>query len=244
MSKLDIKNINQLSLKDRIKVLSRLNLFMSRISAEERVSWALDNLPDKHIISSSFGVNSMVLLHILIQQKPNIPVILIDTGYLFPETYHFIDFITNKYHLNLQVFRSKISPAWQEARYGQLWNKGIQGINRYNQINKVQPMHVALIQLSVQTWFAGLRRDQSKSRSLLPYIEIKKGVFKVLPIVDWSNNQSNEYLRKHNLKLHPLSKDGYSSVGDVHTTLKHAPGMLEEETRFFGLKRECGLHED
>ncbi|QCI22275.1 phosphoadenylyl-sulfate reductase [Buchnera aphidicola (Lipaphis pseudobrassicae)] len=217
---------------------------MSSYSAEERVVWALENLPVIHIMSSSFGIQSMILLHIMVSQKPDIPIVLIDTGYLFPETYKFIDFVKKKYDLNLQVFRSNISPAWQEARYGKLWKKGIKGINFYNYINKVQPMENALNTLSVQTWFAGLRHEQSKSRQLLSYVSIQKGIFKVLPILDWSNDKIYEYSKKNNLEIHPLSKDGYSSLGDVHTTVKHVPGMLEEETRFFGLKRECGLHED
>ncbi|ADP67905.1 phosphoadenosine phosphosulfate reductase [Buchnera aphidicola str. JF98 (Acyrthosiphon pisum)] len=163
---------------------------------------------------------------------------------MFPETYNFIDFLTNKFHLNLKVFRSTISSAWQEARYGKLWEKGIEGIDFYNNINKVQPMNFALNELSVQTWFAGLRRDQSKSRNLLPYLSIKKGIFKILPILDWSKDKIKDYLKENNLDTHPLYNNGYSSVGDTHTTKKHMPGMLEEETRFFGLKRECGLHEN
>lgn len=243
MSILNIKDINLLNDKKN-KILSELNSKISNYSAEERIRWSLKNLPCTHIMSSSFGIQSIVLLHLMITQKPDIPIILVDTGYLFPQTYNFIDFLTEKFNLNLQVFRSKISPAWQEARYGQLWKKGIQGINFYNTINKIEPMNDALNKLSVQTWFAGLRRDQSKSRKLLSYISIQKKTFKVLPILDWSNNEIKKYLKINQLDIHPLSKDGYSSIGDTHTTSKHIPGMLEEETRFFGLKRECGLHED
>ncbi|CAL4326482.1 phosphoadenylyl-sulfate reductase [Buchnera aphidicola] len=244
MSKLNIKNIELLNSQKKNKMLSELNCLISNYSAEERISWALKNLPSVHIMSSSFGIQSIVLLDLVIAQKPDIPIILIDTGYLFPQTYNFIDFLTKKFNLNIQVFRSTISPAWQEARYGKLWTKGIKGINFYNDINKVQPMNFALKQLSAQTWFAGLRRDQSKSRKLLPFLSIQKGVFKILPILDWSNNKIYQYFKTKNLDVHPLSKDGYSSLGDIHTTSKHISGMLEEETRFFGLKRECGLHEN
>ena len=118
-------------------------MILSKYSAQKRISWSLKNLPCTHIMSSSFGIQSIVLLHLIVTQKPNIPVILIDTGYLFPQTYHFIDLLTKKWNLNLKVFRSKISPAWQEARYGKLWTKGLQGINLYNTINKVEPMNLA-----------------------------------------------------------------------------------------------------
>lgn len=159
------------------------------------------------------------------------------------ETYQFIDELTDKLNLNLKVYRAKESAAWQEARYGKLWEQGVEGIEKYNDINKVEPMNRALQELSAQTWFAGLRREQSGSRAHLPVLAIQRGVFKVLPIIDWDNRTVYQYLQKHGLKYHPLWDQGYLSVGDTHTTRKWEPGMAEEETRFFGLKRECGLHE-
>jgi phosphoadenosine phosphosulfate reductase len=141
------------------------------------------------------------------------------------------------------VFRAETSPAWQEARYGKLWEQGVEGIEKYNEINKVEPMNRAIETLGAQTWFAGLRRDQSGSRANLPVLGVQRGVFKLLPIIDWDNRQIHQYLEQHKLKYHPLWDEGYLSVGDTHTTRKWEPGMAEEETRFFGLKRECGLHE-
>lgn len=98
-------------------------------------------------------------LHLVNQIRPDIPVILTDTGYLFPETYRFIDELTDKLKLNLKVYRATESAAWQEARYGKLWEQGVEGIEKYNDINKVEPMNRALKELNAQTWFAGLRRD-------------------------------------------------------------------------------------
>ncbi|QCI18953.1 phosphoadenylyl-sulfate reductase [Buchnera aphidicola] len=242
MSNFDYKNINLLNFEKKKEFVSKSNMLMIKYSAEERISWALKKLPSIHIMSSSFGIQSTVLLHLVVKQKPNIPIILIDTGYLFPQTYHFIDRLQKKMNLNLKIFRSNISPAWQEARYGKLWEQGLKGINLYNKINKIEPMDIALKTLSVQTWFAGLRREQSKSRSNLSYISIQKEVFKILPILDWSKYEVDEYIKKNKLDEHPLLKNGYISVGDIHTTEKFKSGMLEEETRFFGLKRECGLH--
>lgn len=243
ISMFNFKDMNEVNSQKKNQIISEVNVLMSGYSAEERISWSLKNLPCTHVMSSSFGIQSIILLHLMITKKPNIPVILIDTGYLFPETYRFIDILSKKLKINLKIFRSKISPAWQEARYGKLWKKGVKGIDLYNSINKVQPMSFALKQLSVQTWFSGLRHTQSKHRKLLPYFSMQKEVFKVLPILDWSNDQIDEYTIKNNLDTHPLSQHGYISLGDVHTTVKYQKGMLEEETRFFGLKRECGLHE-
>ena len=213
------------------------------MSAEARVTWALDNLPGEFVLSSSFGIQAAMCLHLVTQQYPDIPVILTDTGYLFAETYHFIDELTDKLKLNLKVYRAEQSPAWQEARYGKLWEQGVEGIEKYNTINKVEPMNRALKTLDAGTWFAGLRREQSSSRAGLPVLAIQREVFKVLPIIDWDNRQVYQYVTAHGLKYHPLWDQGYLSVGDTHTTRKWEPGMAEEETRFFGLKRECGLHE-
>ncbi len=243
MTVLDLAALNGSSKVDRIMALAESNVQLEKRSAEERVSWALEHLPGAFVLSSSFGIQAAVLLHMVTQQKPDIPVILTDTGYLFPETYRFIDELTDKLNLNLQIFRAETSAAWQEARYGKLWEQGVEGIEQYNQINKVEPMNRALETLGAQTWFAGLRRDQSGSRASLPVLAVQRGVFKILPIIDWDNRQVHQYLKQHGLKYHPLWDEGYLSVGDTHTTKKWEPGMAEEETRFFGLKRECGLHE-
>ncbi|KAF0858612.1 phosphoadenosine phosphosulfate reductase [Mixta calida B021323] len=223
--------------------LADVNTQLEKLSAEDRVIWALENLPGEFVLSSSFGIQAAVSLHLVTRQKPDMPVILTDTGYLFPETYRFIDELTEKLSLNLKVFRAEQSPAWQEARYGKLWEQGVEGLERYNEINKVEPMNRALETLRAQSWFAGLRREQSGSRANLPVLAVQRGVFKVLPIIDWDNRQVYQYLQQHGLHYHPLWDEGYLSVGDTHTTRKWEPGMAEEETRFFGLKRECGLHE-
>ncbi|MEJ5113333.1 phosphoadenosine phosphosulfate reductase [Erwinia billingiae] len=243
MSVLDLSELNELPKVKRVMALAELNTRLEKLSAQDRVLWALENLPGEAVLSSSFGIQAAVSLHLVNQARPGIPVILTDTGYLFPETYQFIDHLTDKLQLNLKVYRAEQSAAWQEARYGKLWEQGVEGIERYNDINKVEPMNRAMKELKAQTWFAGLRRDQSSSRANLPVLAIQRGVFKLLPIIDWDNRQVHQYLQDNDLGYHPLWDQGYLSVGDTHTTRKWEPGMAEEETRFFGLKRECGLHE-
>ncbi|MDF2180330.1 phosphoadenylyl-sulfate reductase [Aliiglaciecola sp. CAU 1673] len=225
------------------KQLPELNEQLARMTALERVEWALENLPANHMLSSSFGIQAAVMLHLVTRLQPDIPVVLTDTGYLFPETYDFIDELTQTLGLNLKVFSADMSPAWQERRFGQLWEQGITGIEAYNKMNKVEPMQRALKSLNVGTWFSGLRRSQSSSREKLPYLQWTDGRFKVFPILEWSNKDVHYYLKEHGLPYHPLWDQGYVSVGDWHTTRPLEAGMKEEDTRFFGLKRECGLHE-
>ncbi|EKF9749746.1 phosphoadenylyl-sulfate reductase [Vibrio cholerae] len=224
--------------------LTEVNQHLESLSAQERVVWALENLQGNHALSSSFGIQAAVMLHLLTSVKSDIPVVLTDTGYLFPETYQFIDELTERLNLNLKVYSAPVSAAWQEARYGKLWEQGVEGIERYNQINKVEPMRRALDELNIGTWFSGLRREQSQSRASLPILSVQNGVFKFLPVIDWTNKEVHYYLKDNDLLYHPLWEQGYLSVGDTHTTQKWQPGMSEEQTRFFGLKRECGLHED
>ena len=101
----------------------------------------------------------------------------------------------------------------------------------------------AFNKLEVGSWFAGLRRQQSSSRSELPVLRIQDGRFKMHPIIDWSNRDVYRYLTQHNLPYHPLWERGYVSVGDWHSSRPLTAGMREEDTRFSGLKRECGLHD-
>jgi len=243
MTTLSLTELNALPKSGQALALAEVNGQLEKLSAQDRVSWALENLPGEFTLSSSFGIQAAVCLHLVTRQKSDIPVILTDTGYLFPETYQFIDSLTEQLDLNLKVFRAEQSAAWQEARYGKLWEQGVEGIEKYNLINKVEPMNRALDSLGAQTWFAGLRREQSGSRANLPVLAVQRGVFKILPIIDWDNRQIFQYLKEHGLSYHPLWDQGYLSVGDTHTTRKWEEGMSEEETRFFGLKRECGLHE-
>jgi phosphoadenosine phosphosulfate reductase len=202
----------------------------------------MQKLPAQQVVSSSFGIQSAVMLHLMTSIKADIPVILIDTGYLFAETYQFIDHLCERLDLNLQVYSAPLSNAWQEARNGRLWEEGKSGIGRYNQINKVEPMDRALQDLSVGTWFAGLRREQSSTRDKLSVLRLQQNRFKVHPLVDWNKRDIQHYLCQHNLPYHPLWEKGYQTVGDTHTSHPLEPGMSEEKTRFFGLVRECGLH--
>lgn len=223
--------------------LADINEMLEQMTAQERVAWALDNLPDTHIVSSSFGAQSAVMLHMLTKVQPDIPVVLTDTGYLFPETYKFIDELVEKLNLNLHVYSANLSSAWQEARFGRLWEQGIEGIEKYNKMNKVEPMQRALNDLDAGTWFAGLRRSQSDTRGKLPVLQKAGQQFKMYPIIDWSNKDLHYYLKDNELSYHPLWEQGYVSIGDWHTTQSLQEGMSEQDTRFFGLKRECGLHE-
>ena len=232
-----------LGLKDlEARELEAANQILATATAEERVVYALGRWKPDILLTSSFGAQAAVLLHMVTRQWPEIPVVLLDTQYLFPETYRFVDELTDRLGLNLKVYQSPISREWQEARWGRLWEQGVEGITRFNAVNKVEPMGRALHELDAVAWITGLRRSQSSTRAGLQTLAMQDGRVKVHPIYDWSNKDVHQYLTRHALPYHPLWFEGYVSIGDVQTSRPLGADMTEEETRFFGLKRECGLH--
>jgi len=233
-----LKNLNQNHL-DR----DAIHAILGAKDAAGRVKWAMEHLPGEQIISSSFGAQAAVMLHLTTRFYPKIPVVFIDTGYLFPETYQFVETLSNRLDLNLQIYRSVRSPAWQEAAEGQRWEKDVNSLVDYNRENKVEPMTRALNELGVQTWFAGLRSAQSSSRKDKRFIESHEGYWKIHPILDWTDRDVGLYLKKHRLPYHPLWEKGYISIGDTHSTKALHEVDTSEQLRFNGLKRECGLHE-
>jgi len=217
--------------------------WLERAAAMERVRWAVSEFGDQLVLSTSFGVQSAVMLHLVTRIRADIPVVFIDTGYLFPETYRFAEALRERLELNLHVYTPQWTPARQEAIHGRRWEQGLDGLAAYNRDNKVEPMNRALRELGATAWLSGLRRAQASSRAKLAVVERQKRTTKVHPIVDWSEKQVYAYMQEHDLPFHPLWEKGYVSIGDWHSTAPLASGMSAEETRFGGLKRECGLHE-
>jgi phosphoadenosine phosphosulfate reductase len=219
-------------------------LDLENATAEDRVRWAAERFGDRLVMTTSFGIQSAVMLHLVTRIVPEIPVIFIDTGYLFPETYRFADGLARQLALNLKVYNPAMTAARQEALYGKEWERGVEGLKRYNFINKVEPMERAVRELGANAWLTGLRRSQASTRRELKVVHNQNKVAKVHPIIDWDNRRVHRYLTDNALPYHPFWEQGYASVGDWHSTSKLLAGMTEEETRFGGLKRECGLHEN
>lgn len=219
------------------------DLDLELASATERIAWAYRTYGDALVLTTSFGVQSAVMLHLVTTQIPKIPVVFVDTGYLFPATYTFAAELTERLNLNLKTYTPNQTAAQQEALYGKLWEQGLDGLERYNRINKVEPMNRAVKALGATAWLSGLRRTQSSTREERKVVEPQNKVTKIYPIIDWNDRDIYAYLTENGLPYHPLWEQGYVSVGDWHSTKKLGDGMSEEATRFGGLKRECGLHE-
>ncbi|WP_343219127.1 phosphoadenylyl-sulfate reductase [Cerasicoccus frondis] len=228
---------------EELEDLQAINRRLEEDTAAARVEWALETFGEQLVMSTSFGVQSAALLHLANSVAPGLPVIFVDTGYLFPETYRFADELGDRLNLNLRVYSPLRTAAWQEALYGKRWEQDIEALEAYNLENKVEPMNRALLELNAKGWMSGLRRQQSSTREHLRPLERQNKMHKIYPIIDWSDRDIYQYLKKNDLPYHPLWDEGYVSVGDVHSTSKLMDGMTAEETRFNGMKRECGLHE-
>lgn len=223
--------------------LQALNARLEAASAHDRVAWAAEQYGEGLVMSTSFGVQAAVLLHIANEVVPGIPVIFVDTGYLFAQTYHFADELTKRLKLNLQTYVPQRTGAQQEALEGKRWEQGLESLKAYNFENKVEPMNRALSDLKATAWLSGLRRSQSSSRGNLGVLQLQNKTAKIYPIIDWNDRDIYNHLSSNNLPYHPLWDEGYVSVGDWHSTTKLGEGMNPEDTRFGGIKRECGLHE-
>lgn len=218
-------------------------LDLESASAEDRIRWAADMFGDELVMTTSFGTHSAVMLGLVTSVLPDIPVVFVDTGYLFPETYRFAAELTERLNLNLKRYRATSTAAEQEALYGKLWEDGEDSLKKYNLMNKVEPMNRAMKDLGAKAWLAGLRRSQGATRFGRKVVEAQNKMAKVYPILDWDNRTMHQYLTKNDLPYHPLWDEGYVSLGDWHSTSKLEAGMTEADTRFGGSNRECGLHE-
>ena len=260
MSKSDFRSINthlnsqqlseSLSVRD-FQEIAKPDLSLEEVrhklkdaSAQQVIEWAAETFGNGLVISTSFGIQSAVMLHLATKIVPNISVIWVDTGYLPAETYQFAQELTERLNLNLKVYQSFLTPARMEALYGKLWEyQDINALNRYDFMRKVEPMQRALKELSSTAWLAGLRRQQTEHRKSLERIVLQEQQYKIHPILHWNSRDIYNYLTAHDLPYHPYFEKGYVSVGDWHSSRPmKADDNNERDTRFHGLKQECGLH--
>ncbi|MFI4861855.1 MAG: phosphoadenylyl-sulfate reductase [Phycisphaerales bacterium JB063] len=222
--------------------LDDANKQLAAQDAQARVAWAAEQFGRGLAMTSSFGAQSAVMLHLVTRVVPDIPVVWIDTGYLFPETYRFAEALRDRLDLNLKVYTGTLTPARFEALHGRSWEDPGQGQTDYLRRFKVEPMKRAIETLGITCWLAGLRAEQTDHRATLRPVELQDGVYKVHPILNWTRKDVGEYLTRHDLPYHPLVEQGYASIGDTHSTRKVTDEMTDRDGRFTGLRQECGLH--
>ena len=235
---------NSLSLKAEIKEIDLWNHELASMDASTRIEWAVEKFGKGVVASTSFGLQSAVMIHLLKQASSEIPIIFVDTGYLFPATYEYAGNLQEHLTFQVETYSANMTPAFQEAAFGKRWEQGKEGMSKDNYSNKSEPMDRALQEHDSTLWLAGLRKSQAESRSHLSFIENQNGIYKLYPILDWSDRETYQYIPNHNLPYHPLDGMGYDSVGDWHSTRKLSEVESPEDARHGGHGRECGLHTD
>jgi phosphoadenosine phosphosulfate reductase len=217
----------------------RDNARLEHESPEARLRFAVDVFGDELLFTSSFGAQSGVLLHLWSLVAPNRPVVLIDTGFLFPETLAYKETLAKHLGLRVDVVRPDISTADFVARYGS-------DVQRHDPdfccgVNKVAP--IAPLRDKARAWVSGLRRDQSKSRSAVPILEQDGHLVRVHPLATLTGEDVAGYMTEHGIPEHPLVRRRYLSIGCQPCTRAIEDGEDERAGRWtWSPKTECGLH--
>ncbi len=223
----------------------RLNrLFRGSDTAELLRSVIKDSLAGDLAIVSSFGAESAVLLHLVAQVDPAIPVLFLDTGKHFPETLAYRDELVAKIGLtNLVILTPEDAEVESKDESGLRWSYDPDGCC---EIRKVKPLAKAMAQYDAS--FTGRKSFQSETRANLPRFEVdtsdEQGRLKINPLIDWDAQQIKAYFEEHDLPRHPLIAQGYPSIGCSPCTSQVAEGEDPRSGRWKGWdKVECGIHE-
>lgn len=211
-------------------------------AAENLIARVLAEHDGPACVTCSFQTECMALVHLVTRQRPDIPVLFLDTGYHFAETYEYRDRMSELLHLNLVNLRPRMTVAEQEGQFGILYQSAP---DRCCGIRKVEPLFAGLARYDL--WFTGLRRDQSPTRANLReaddfLLPSGKVLFKVSPLADWSARDAWHYLKQHNIPVLPLYDQGYTSIGCEPCTSLPLDPDNPRSGRWAGRKLECGIH--
>jgi len=201
--------------------------------------WARDVLGDALMMTTSFQKSGMVILHMLRDIAPDLPVYFLDTGFHFRETLDFAARVRREWNVNLILQRPKLfGPAFR-AKHGKLYERDP---DLCCQLNKVDPQAELLERY--QGWITGVRRDQADTRARAESLEILEGgILRVQPLAAWARSDVEAYLRAYGIAVHPLFAQGYTSIGCQPCTRPCRDPANERAGRWAGkAKTECGLH--
>ncbi len=221
--------------------IDELNARLEDESAEYILEWTWNNFNPKVAATSSFQTQSVPLLHIISNTIPDLQILFLDTGFHFSETLSFRDRLIEDFSLNVTNLTARMGHDGFRQQYGNLY-KNDPDLCCY--INKVEPLQRAKEDLDA--WISGIRRDQTENRSDTPVISKQNdGTFKICPMVNWTKSDIDNYISENGLPTHPLSDEGYVSIGCAPCTRPAEGTENERAGRWAGLdKTECGIHFD
>jgi len=212
------------------------------VVAQELIAQELRSAAGDIAVTNSFQAEDMVLLHMVRQSLPNVPVIFLDTGYHFAEVYQYRDRMAVEWSLNLINILPEQTVAEQESQFGILNQTEP---SRCCGLRKVTPLFAALEQYAL--WFTGLRREQAKSRTALKLIEdfplpTGRTIRKLSPLAEWSAKDVWSYAQQNGVPLLKLYDRGYTSIGCEPCTSLPTDPKDPRSGRWGGQKVECGIH--
>ena len=216
-----------------------LNHRMEHWPAEDIIHYAVQRFPGQTAVTSSFGADSAIMLHLATRVCGNIPVLAVNTGFLFPQTLDFAARLQQQLGLNLQWHQPVMTSESFVAEHGPMWKNSPDACCAFN---KREPFLRA--KQGLKAWMTGIRREQSITRRRAPIVSVDdEGLAKFCPIANWTARDIHAYLTTHNLPYHPLREEGYLSIGCTHCTRRVQPGEDARAGRWAGFdKTECGLH--
>jgi phosphoadenosine phosphosulfate reductase len=222
--------------------LDQLNAQFEGADPRTIITWAAERFMPRLAVTSSFQTQSVALLHLIGQTRPDIPVIFLDTGYHFPETLAYRDQLVALFGLSLRVIHPAVTPADLVKPHGDALYRRDPEMCCY--VHKVEPMQRALRDLD--GWLTGIRRDQTETRAHAQPVEaLPDGRVKINPLLAWTRQNLWAYINRHHLPAHPLFSQGYLSIGCAPCTAPVTDGGGERSGRWAGTdKTECGLHNE
>jgi phosphoadenosine phosphosulfate reductase len=193
-------------------------------------------------VTSSFQAEDMVVVHLVKEIIADVPVIFLDTGYHFVETYEYRDRLAKEWGLNLVNVIPSLTVAEQESQFGILNQTAP---DRCCGMRKVGPLFASLE--PYRLWFTGLRREQAKTRANLQPVDAftlptGKQLQKISPLADWSTRDVWQYAEQHGIPLLSLYDKGYTSIGCEPCTSLPFDANDPRSGRWGGRKQECGIH--
>jgi phosphoadenosine phosphosulfate reductase len=220
--------------------LARANQLLEKASPEERLAYAVETFGEGLLFTSSFGAGSGVLLHLWSRVARHLPVVVVDTGFLFDETNDYRDRLARDFGLRVEVARPEL------PRDEFLWRHGADIQARDPDLccarNKIDPLKPYIAR--ALGWVSGLRRDQGKTREHVPVLlATENGPVKVHPLATMTAADVRAYMDTHSIPEHPLKAKRYLSIGCWPCTHPVPEGEDERAGRWAGkAKTECGLH--
>lgn len=219
-------------------------------TTNEALQWVSDNLHPRVAKASSFGVEDAVIMDIMHKINPKFRFFTLDTGRLPQETYDIMDIVRKKYNITIEVLfpdTKEVEDMVKEKGIN-LFYDSVENRKLCCEIRKVHPINKILSTLD--GWITGLRRDQTEIRKDVNIFQIDhghSGILKINPIIDWTWEQIQDYIKKNNLPYNKLLDKGYSSIGCEPCTRAIKPGEDLRAGRWWweqGEHKECGLHID